>query len=179
MGTDDTGNGGGAVGGRASGQVALCLSSDAQFERERLEAEAQALRQKAYYAEWKARHERVSGSLGKEIYAEVKKRADCHGRKVWAQIWFESQAYVKSKIVPTARMEEQQRQLIAELRHIGNNINQLAKLGHIEARKHGGLGVRGNDRIGAEALRQFSRLEKVVARFDDQITITISSLDGE
>lgn len=66
MGTDESGNG--AVGG----QIALCLSSDDTFLREKQEVEVKAERQKAYYAEWKTRHERVSGSLAKEIHAEVR-----------------------------------------------------------------------------------------------------------
>ncbi len=59
------------------------------------------------------------------------------------------------------------------MRRIGNKINQLARLGHIQARKHGGLGSSGGDHIGVEAMRQLERLEAKVARFDDGVTIRI------
>lgn len=170
MGTYDNGNGNGPIGG----QVAACLSSDEPFEQDKLKQAEHDARQKIHYANWKARHERVNGSLPNDIHAEVRKRAEEHGRRVWQQIWAESQAYVNGTIVLTGKMEEQQLQLLAELRRIGNNINQLAKLGHIQARKHGGLEPVGHDAIGTEALRQFSRLEKLLEQFDENARLIVS-----
>lgn len=59
--------------------------------------------------------------------------------------------------------------LVGELRRIGNNINQLAKLGHIHAKKSGGIGASSDDRIGQECLRQFERLERAVLKFENAI----------
>ena len=143
----------------------LRLSSDEQFEREkRKEAERAAYRRK-YWQGYTKRVKRVFGTITLQEYEELQKRAEAGGRSVWGQVWAESCAYRDETIVPTQEIAEQQRLLISELRRIGNNINQLAKIGHIEARKHGGLGTRADDHIGAETLRQFARLEAVVTRF--------------
>lgn len=51
--------------------------------------------------------------------------------------------------------------------------NQLARLGHVQVRKHGGLGAQPNNSIGTEEMRQLEKLEAKVARFDDRITIRV------
>ncbi len=62
--------------------------------------------------------------------------------------------------------------LIAELRRIGNNLNQLARLGHIQNRKHGGTKPSDNA-ITAEAMQQLAKLEAVVTKFDDGVTFRV------
>jgi hypothetical protein len=172
MGIRDNGNGGRQAGGL---KFALCLSGDEHFEAEKRKQAERSVRQKAYYADWKSRHERVTGSLTKQDYAKVLKRADGHGRRVWEQVWAESQAYVSGTIVPTGRMVQLQEQLQAELNRIGNNINQLAKLGHIEARKHGGLKAVDHDAIGRQTLKEYARLEQLFDLFGQQMAIMASA----
>ena len=156
----------------------LRLSSPEQLEREKCkEAERAAYRRK-YWQGYAKRIKRGFGTLTPTEYAKVKERADLSGRSVWGQIWAESCAYCNGTVVPTLELANQQRQLITELRRIGNNINQLAKLGHIQARKHGTITARNDDQIGVETLRMFSKLETLIARFDDNITITVESGHG-
>ncbi len=169
---DET-SGGSGIGKVLSG--ALRLSSDEQFERDQAKEADRAQYRRNYWQDYSKRVKRVFGTLKACEYAAAKERADDNGRSVWGQIWAEACAYRAGTVLPTPVIAEQQRHLIAELRRIGNNINQLAKLGHIEARKHGSLAPRDDDRIGQETLRQFSRLESIVARFDDNIEITVQA----
>ncbi len=88
----------------------------------------------------------------------------------------EAKAYQNGQIQANGEIAEQQRALIGELRRIGNNLNQLARLGHIQSRKHGHLNQKGN-RVGDEAMGQLSRLEAAVAKFDDGVTISVRKTD--
>ena len=163
MGNDNSGIGKALVNG-------LRLSSDAQFERDKRKEADRADYRRKYWQGYAKRVKRVFGAITLQEYADLKKRAEAGGRSIWGQVWAESCAYCKNTIVPTQEIAQQQRQLISELRRIGNNINQLAKIGHIEARKHGGLGSRANDHIGTETLRQFAKLEAAVARFGQALS---------
>ena len=116
---------------------------------------------------------RIFGTVTPEEYAAVKERAEEACRSVWGQVWAEAQAYRNGQILASGEVAEQQRQLIAELRRIGNNLNQLAKLGHIQARKDGDFSVITGGSHAVETLRHIKRLEAAVARFDDGISITV------
>ncbi|SNZ20092.1 mobilisation protein (MobC) [Cohaesibacter gelatinilyticus] len=152
----------------------LRLSSDAAHQKE-LAKEANRTRyRRDYWQKWNKRKKRVFGTITNAEFADLQARAEISGRSVWGQVWAEACAYRRSERVLTLDEMEQQRLLVSELRRIGNNVNQLARLGHIEARKHGGLQAPSGDRIGAEALRQFTRLEKLITRFADGTTISVS-----
>ena len=150
----------------------LRLSSDTAFERDKAAEAGRAQYRRKYWQGYAKRVKRIFGSVTRSEYDAAKQRADDAGRSVWGQVWAEATAYREQKLVPTSEIADQQRALIAELRRIGNNINQLARLGHIQSRKHGGIKT-SEDTITAETMRQFEKLEAKVARFDDGITIRI------
>ena len=151
----------------------LRLSSDATFERDKVAEAGRAQYRRKYWQGYAKRVKRIFGTVTRAEYDAAKERADAAGRSVWGQVWAEATAYREQTVVPTNEIAGQQRELIAELRRIGNNINQLAKLGHVQARKHGGLGAQPSNPIGTEAMRQFEKLEAKVARFNDGITIRV------
>ena len=152
----------------------LILPSDAAHKAGAEKYEKTASYQKLYQRKWLARNTRVNGSLSNEKFAELEARAKAADRKPFWQLWAESQAYLKGQRLLSLEEAENQRLIISELRRIGNNINQLARLGHLEARKHGGLRATQGDRIGAETLRQFTRLERLVTKFADGMKISVS-----
>ena len=116
---------------------------------------------RTYWQDYAKRHKRVFGNLTLAAYSEVKEIADQNDRTVWQQIWAESRAYRAGATVPTEALEEGQQALLIELRRIGNNLNQLAKLGHIRARRNGDdLTAQGDDEIGVTALRWCQSLER-------------------
>ncbi len=147
----------------------LRLSSDEALQRAKeAEAERSDYRRR-YWQKYSKRVRRVFGTITPEEYAEVAARAVAvQGGEpsVWRQIWLESRAYIEQSELPTSEIAEQQSVLISELRRIGNNINQLARLGHVQASRARGLTALADDRLGIEALRQFERLEQKVARFE-------------
>lgn len=152
---------------------ALHLSSEETFERDKAAEVGRAKYRRKYWQGYAKRVKRIFGTVTRAEYDAAKERAEAAGRSVWGQVWAEATAYREQTLVPTSEIADQQRELITELRRIGNNINQLAKLGHVQARKHGGLGAQSSNPIGTEALRQFEKLEAKVARFDDGITIRV------
>lgn len=154
----------------------LHLSSDQTHEREKLvEADRAAYRRK-YWQGYAKKVKRVFGTVELEEFQAAKQRADEASRSIWGQIWAESKAYRNGQILASCEMAEQQRALIVELRRIGNNINQLARLGHIHNRKHGQLN-QADSTVGGEAMRQLSKLEAAFAKFDDGVTIHVSTTD--
>lgn len=146
-------------------QGVLRLSSEEAAQREKAQEAERAAYRRSYWQKYAKRVKRVFGVLTLEEHADAKARAEEHGRSIWAQIWAESLAYRRGQVLPTPEIEDHQRQLIAELRRIGNNINQLAKLGHLKARRGGGIEARPGDQVGEEILRQMAALESAVARF--------------
>jgi hypothetical protein len=104
---------------------------------------------------------RIFGTVSQEEYAQAKERADKAGRSVLGQIGAEAVAYGSQTVLAGSGIADQPREPVAELCRIGSNINQLARPGHVQACKHGGLRSRTNDHIGVEAVRQ---LEKPEAR---------------
>ena len=153
----------GGLGGRGHG--GLSLSSDEALAREKAREAERAAYRRRYWQTYARRTKRVFGVLSPEDHADVQARAEKHDRSVWGQIWAESVAYRRGQVLPTPEIEAHQRRLIAELRRIGNNLNQLAKLGHIQAMRGGGVAAPDGDRLGTEALRQMGALEDAVALF--------------
>lgn len=153
----------------------LRLSSDASFERDKTAEAGRAKYRRKYWQDYKEKIKRIFGSVTPEEYEATQQRADDAGRSVWGQVWAEARAYRNGQILATGEIAVQQRELVAEMRRIGNNINQLARLGHIQARKHGGLSSLAKDTIGTETMRQLEKLEAKVARFDDGMTIRVQA----
>lgn len=158
--------------GRALSQ-SLRLSSDATHEREKAEEAERADYRRRYWQGYVKKVKRIFGTVTPAEYEAVTKRADDAGRSVWGQVWAESQAYLKGQTLATGEIADQQRELVTEIRRIGNNLNQLARLGHIQNRKRGALN-QSNDALATEAMQQLTRLEEVVTKFDDGIVIRVS-----
>lgn len=154
----------------------LHLSSEESHEREKAEEAERASYRRTYWQGYTKKIKRIFGTVSPEDYAAVKMRADEAGRSVWAQVWAEAQAYHQGRNLASGEVADQQRQLIAELRRIGNNLNQLARLGHIQNRKHGGI-KSPDDAIAAEAMQQLARLEAVVTKFDDGVAFRVQQQD--
>ena len=112
-----------------------------------------------YWQRYKGQVKRVFGTLDPADYAALKVRAEQTGRSIWAQLWAESQAYRKGATVPTMEIEERQRLLLIELRRIGNNVNQLAKLNHLKAKQSEATVPTSEDIAAA-----FEQLEQAVAK---------------
>ena len=120
-------------------QLQLTPDSEAAIERERLERETRYRR--AYWQKYKESHVRVFGTLTKAQHAQIKSVADANDRPVWTQIWAESCAYRKAEFLPTQEIMARQDRMIAELRRIGNNLNQLAVQGHVHQLPQGAQDV--------------------------------------
>jgi len=148
----------------------LRLASEETFEREKAEEAGRASYRRTYWQGYAKKVKRIFGTVTPCEYDAIKRSADDADRSVWGQIWAEAQAYRAERTLATGEIAEQQRALVSELRRIGNNLNQLARLGHIRNRKHGDLGQDAND-LGDEAMKQLALLEEVVTRFDDGMTI--------
>lgn len=151
------------LGGALAG--GLRLSSDEARLREQTKEAERATYRRQYWQKYAKKVRRVFGTLTLQEHAEAKARAEAAERTVWVQIWAEACAYRNGDFLATPEIEAQQQQLINELRRIGNNLNQLARLGHIEARKSGGVMAPENDRIGCETLKLLTAMEVAVARF--------------
>ncbi len=151
----------------------LHLSSEATHEREKAEEADRAAYRRTYWQGYAKKVKRIFGTVTPAEYEAVRQRADEAGRSVWGQVWAEAQAFHHGRSLATGEVADQQRQLINELRRIGNNLNQLARLGHIQNRKHGGIKAP-DDAITTEAMQQLAKLEAVVTKFDDGVTIRVS-----
>lgn len=134
-------------------KLELTPEPEAKLEAEREERLAKYRRD--YWQRYKAKHPRVYGTLTESEHAEIKAIAKANGRSVWEQIWLESCAYRQKKYVPSEALKDEIGQLYAELRRIGNNLNQIARRGNI-------FGRLSNSGATAEYVEQ---LENAVARF--------------
>lgn len=152
----------------------LHLSSDETHKREKVEEAKRAAYRRSYWQGYTKKIKRIFGTMTPVEYAAAKARADEAGRSVWGQVWAEAQAYRQRTVLASGEIAEQQRELVVELRRIGNNLNQLARLGHIEQRKHGGLSQQDYN-ISRQAHEQLAKLEAVVTKFDDGVTVTVRS----
>lgn len=120
-------------------RLRLTPDNEREIERERVERDAQYRRR--YWQEYKKTHVRVFGTLSKSDHANMKAIADAHGRPVWTQIWMESCAYRRAEFLPSPEIMARQDRMIAELRRIGNNLNQLARQGHVGRLPHGAQSI--------------------------------------
>ena len=145
----------------------LVISSEADHEQNKRDEKNRTQYRRQYWQKYSKRIKRVFGSLKPKDYQAVEARADAHGKKVFEQIWAESRAYCDGRVLPTVELAEQQRVLVQELRRIGNNINQLARLGHLQTKRGEGLATEPDDKVGVETLRQFRRLEAAVIKFSE------------
>lgn len=111
-------------------QSRLELSPPNEAQRaEAKEAKAVAYRRQ-YWQQYKQDHKRVYGTLSLSEYEAVKAVAEQNDRAVWEQIWAESKAYRRQEYLPTKQLSQEINTLYVELRRIGNNLNQIAALGH-------------------------------------------------
>jgi len=154
----------------------LHLSSDTTHEREKAEEAERTAYRRQYWQGYAKKIKRIFGTVTPAEYEEVKSRADEAERSVWGQVWAEAQAYHHGRKLASGEIADQQRQLIGELRRIGNNLNQLARLGHIQNRKLGGINP-SDDAIATDAMQQLAKLEEVVNKFDDGVTIRVQQQD--
>ena len=110
---------------------ALRLSPDAAFEREKTAEAQRAAYRREYWQKYSKRVRRVYGTLTPEEYAAIAARAAAcqEGRpSIWRQLRDEAFTHAKGEALPPAEVLAEQRRLIVELRRIGNNMNQLAKI---------------------------------------------------
>lgn len=136
-------------------QLRLTPDSDAAIERDRLERETRYRRD--YWQKYKDTHKRVFGTLTKAQHAQIKAVADANDRPVWTQIWAESCAYRKAEFLPSTEIMARQDRLIAELRRIGNNLNQLAAQGHVQNLPDGTRAVASQMRALEQQIQDFTR----------------------
>lgn len=106
-------------------RLVLKTESDIDLDQER-EAHLVAYRRQ-YWQKFKSKHKRVYGTLSNPDYCAIKIIAEHHGRSVWEQIWLESCSYRKQQFLPSLELQTRVETLYAELRRIGNNLNQIAK----------------------------------------------------
>jgi len=132
----------------------LTPEDEAKLDAER-EAHLVAYRRK-YWQHYKAKHKRVYGTLKKSEFTEIKAVADYNGRSVWEQIWRESCTYRSQTFLPTTKLNSQIETLYAELRRIGNNLNQIA-------RNHNSGKV--TDPYLVQTSQQIAELEEAVSEF--------------
>jgi len=111
-------------------QFRLQLTPDSEREIEQDRAARETAYRRRYWQKYKETHVRVFGTLTKAEHAQIKAAAEANNRPVWTQIWAESKAYRKAGFLPTPEILARQDRMIAEMRRIGNNLNQLARLGH-------------------------------------------------
>ena len=144
----------------------LHLSTPAEIERAKEEEAQRAAKRRKYWQDYKDRVKRVFGTLPPDEHATWKAEAEANDRSLWDHIISQARAYRQQTIVPTQQIEAQQRQLIMELRRVGNNLNQLARLAHIKAHQQGGLKAPVDDLIGREVMRNLERWEAKLLVYD-------------
>ena len=154
----------------------LHLSSDETHQREKAEEAGRAAYRRKYWQGYAKKVKRIFGTVSLQEYDEAKARAEEAGRSIWGQVWAEACAYREGRTLATGDIANRQRELIIELRRIGNNLNQLARLGHIQNRKHGILKPC-QDQITADTMQQLAQLEAAILKFDDGVTIKIHAQD--
>ncbi len=136
-------------------QLQLTPDSEAAIERDRLERETRYRR--AYWQRYKESHVRVFGTLTKAQHAQIKSVADASDRPVWTQIWAESCAYRKAEFLPTSEIMARQDRMIAEMRRIGNNLNQLAAQGHVQQLQQSSQDVAAQMQMLEQSILNFTR----------------------
>ncbi len=88
---------------------------------------------KKYAVRQKKTHKRVFGTMTNEQYAQFEQRAKLAHRAVWSQIHAEAEAYASGEYLPSKDINERIAKLIVQLRRIGNNLNQIARVLNTDA----------------------------------------------
>ena len=122
----------------------------------------------AYWERFSQTRKRVYGTLTVEEYERIEARAKEAGRAVWSQIHAEAEAYARGEYLPTKTIEEQIGDLIAQLRYIGNNINQITRDMHTEGTLD-----------SSELARSFAALEERIRAFTSRPWGTPGDDDNE
>ncbi len=144
----------------------LYISTPTQQANERNKAEQRTQYNRSYWQKYKTRMGRVYGTIAITEYKTWEALAKACGRSVFGQIINDARAYRAGVIIAPKDILNAQDNMVGEIRSIGNNLNQLAKLGHIRANKHGGLTCDQDDDIGREVLLLLSKLENRVTFFE-------------
>lgn len=95
------------------------------LENPAAEARSSTAQQQAWQR-FAAKHKRIYGSLPRDQYHQILAHAEAQGRTPFQQIWLESCAYRNHGYVPSEAVLAELSALSAEVRRIGNNLNQLA-----------------------------------------------------
>lgn len=157
-----------------SGRRLFASPPDRQAQ-ERGQTEKLTQYRRDYWQNYKQQIKRVFGTVDPIQHAQWKTLAARHGRTVWGQIYACALAYVSGQTVVSTDVLNAQKELTADLRRIGNNLNQAVRLGHIKAQKDGRLIADVNDDIGQSVLAAFEKLEKRICQFEADIKILAPS----
>ena len=147
----------------------LYSSTPAQQAEEKNKAQKLTQYRRDYWQGYKARVRRVYGTIKPAEYNAIKELSDANNISVWEQLVSDARAYRAGVILAPKDILLAQDNLVGELRRIGNNINQLTRLGHIQAKKNGRLEHPVDDKVGIEALRQLESLEQSICVFESVI----------
>lgn len=110
---------------------------------------------RAYWRRYKEKNRRVYGTLSKAEYAEISAIARENGRSIWGEIWSEATAYRQQSYLPSKEIAKRIAMLYTAQRRIGNNLNQLAKKAHLDARLASGEDVNDHLRELEQAIEDF------------------------
>ncbi len=138
-------------------QFRLQLTPDNEREIEQERAARETAYRRRYWQKYKETHVRVFGTLTRSEHAQIKAVAEANDRPVWTQIWAESKAYRKAEFLPTPEIMARQDRMIAEMRRIGNNLNQLARLGHQRQLPNGTASIEAEMEALEQAILGFTR----------------------
>lgn len=111
--------------------------------------EQKRLYRQRYWERFSETRKRVYGTLTKEEYAEIERRAEEAGRAVWTQIHAEAEAYARGEYLPPKEIEQRISELIVQLRRIGNNLNQITRELYTDGDFHQPDFIRGLDELEA------------------------------
>ena len=153
----------------------LYASTPHQQACEKSKAQKLTQYRRDYWQGYKSRVKRIYGTVTPSEYETLKSLSAANDKSIWEQLICDARAYRAGVMIAPKDVLLAQDNLIGELRRIGNNINQLARLGHVQAKKSGGLQHPLDDKIGKEALRQFNRLEDAVTVFEANIPNYVQS----
>jgi len=144
----------------------LFTSSPQQQALERNKAEKLSQYRRDYWQDYKKQKRRVFGTISKAEHAAWTALAKSNGRSLWGQIFTCACAYISGTHIASREILQTQNELLTEIRRVGNNINQAVRLGHIQAKRTGGLKAPENDEIGRTILNEFETLERRITQFE-------------
>ena len=153
----------------------LFAGSPKQQSAEREDAVKLTQYRRDYWQNYKRHIKRVFGTIDPRDYAQWETLAAEQGRTVWGHIYACACAYLSGRPLVSVDVLNVQTELVAELRRIGNNLNQAVRLGHIKAHKDGTLYANTDDAVGQSILSTFERLEQRLRQFETDVkTLTPS-----